>query len=73
MTACRRLTVTNITPSRSMGWRIAGGRRIDCSSLGLCVERGDDQYFLILPFMTIPVPSTFPSWIQSIPLALVPI
>ena len=40
---------------------------------GLYVERGDDQYFLTFPFTTIPVPSTFPSWIQSIPLALVPI
>jgi hypothetical protein len=26
MTACRRLTVTNITPSRSMSWRICRGK-----------------------------------------------
>src|SRR5258705_8799781 len=31
---------------------------------GLYVERGDDQYFLTFPFTTVPVPSTFPSWIQ---------
>ena len=49
------------------------GGRIDCSSFGLRVERGYDQYYLILLFMTGPVPSIFPSWIQSIPLEFAPI